>query len=365
MIVIFLSSFLAVYLSFLSSRIPRKNRLFELGFIIITIVAAIRWNYASDYMGYYDDFITEYHFNGFWSSLSAELLKEPGWAILNHFFPSTPLGFVCLTALISIFQNYVYYIFIKENVPPRHRWLAMTIYLFSTSFWLMNMSMLRQGLTITLFVLASKYIADKKVFPSIIIILIACTIHRTAFLLLPFLLLCFVPFNKGKLLSVILVGVFFVIYYEKDTLDNIVNLAFSFEKLEGYSHYIEDSDSGSFGMGALINTIPYIVMLFFLFTNFNNYNNGNKLILLLTLVSFCLLPLEISNGAFTRITTYFTVFKIVSIPVIYSQISNKPLRIVLTSIFLLMLFFQYYLFLFVTDWSSVAWRNYHTMFELF
>ena len=94
-------------------------------------------------------------------------------------------------------------------------------------------------------------------------------------------------------------------------------------------------------------------------------NNGNKLILLLTLVSFCLLPLEISNGAFTRITTYFTVFKIVSIPVIYSQISNKPLRIVLTSIFLLMLFFQYYLFLFVTDWSSVAWRNYHTMFELF
>ena len=362
--VIFLSSLLAVLFAYLSSRIPHKSYLFEVGFVIITIVAAIRWDYACDYVRYYESFLDDYHLSGFWEDVSLGSFKEPGWAILNHIFPPNPFGFVSLVALISIFQNFVYYQFIRENVPSAHRWFAMMIYLFSTSYWIMNMSMLRQGLTITMFVFASKFIAEKKIGPSILILLIAPTIHKTAYLLLPMLFFLFVPLKKGKRIALIFIGVFFVIFFENDVLNDIVNLAFSFEKLGGYSHYIDDSDAGSFGLGGLINLIPFFVMGYFLITKFDGFNNNFKLVLFFSLISFCLLPLQIINGAFTRITTYFSVFLIVVVPVLYGQISNKPLRFALTSLFLLMLLYQYYLFMFVTDWSSTEWRNYHTVFDL-
>lgn len=364
MVVVFISSLLAVLLAYLSSRTSRKNHLFEMGFIIITIVAAIRWDYACDYMRYYELFMTEYHISGFWVLLSSGFFKEPGWAILNNIFPSTPYGFVMLVALISIFQNFVYYQFIKENVSPAQRWFAMTIYLFSTSYWLMNMSMLRQGLTITMFVLASKYIAEKKLLPSLITLLLVGTIHRSAYILLPFLFLIFVPIKNGKWPTIVLMVAFFVVFFEKDILKDLVNMAFRFEQLEGYSHYIEDSDAGSFGLGALLNVIPFFVLFYYLNANFKSYDKYFTLILFLTLVRFCLMPVQITNGAFTRVTTYFAVFSIVTVPVIYSHIRPILLRNILTTVFMSMLFYQYYIFLFVTDWSSVSWRNYHTFFEI-
>ena len=184
MIVLLFAGCLAVFLAYYASRDEIPFGL-ELAFFVAAFVAAIHYNYGNDYISYAYDYksITNHDFN--WSDfINKKIYRvESGWILLNFIFK--PFGFPVLVAFLGCFQNFVFYLFVKRSVPKTWWAMALFIYMFSDCLWVLNMSMMRQGLAGTLFVLAwVVYDVNKKNFVwSFFLVFLAFSLHSSALVL--------------------------------------------------------------------------------------------------------------------------------------------------------------------------------------
>ena len=146
-------SIICFFLAIQASRNRLKSGL-ELSFIALTVIGAIHYDYGNDYTNYL------YKFNeskdlSFGMDDIINFFRDPGWIVLCILF--RPLGFFSMVIFLNIFQNLVYYGLIKTLVKREWWWLAVFIYIFSTNLYLINFSLMRQGLAITL-IISSVYL---------------------------------------------------------------------------------------------------------------------------------------------------------------------------------------------------------------
>ena len=156
MYVVLISSVIACLLAYSQRYNYKKALLFA--FLLICFISCIRCDYGNDYQNYYNIYqnIISQPF-----SLSAIFEEsEPGWILLCYL--TKPIGYFGLIAVLSIFQIVVYYRFICKYVPIREQWLAVLLYLFNPTIWLLQLSMMSQGLAISIFLIAFPYIERKK-----------------------------------------------------------------------------------------------------------------------------------------------------------------------------------------------------------
>ena len=135
MFVVVSTSFIAILLAYLSRYKDCKKGL-EWGFVIVTFIACIHYNYGNDYENYIALW-QDIRVQNFQQLFSYGFKVEPGWVFLNRLFGFEG-GFYFLVAILSIIQNYIYYRFIKEFVPRNWYWLAMLLYLCDTSLYVLN-----------------------------------------------------------------------------------------------------------------------------------------------------------------------------------------------------------------------------------
>lgn len=98
-----------------------------------------------------------------------------------------------MVAALNIFQNVIVYKTIKKYVEKSWWPMAVFIYLFSTCLYLLNFSMMRQGLVVCVFLWSWQWIVEKKWVKTVLVLLICVNIHKSAFFLLPFAFLGFIP----------------------------------------------------------------------------------------------------------------------------------------------------------------------------
>ena len=237
MYIVIFCSLLALLLTYLDTRGMVKNGMF-LGFVLITFLQVVHYDYGNDYMSYYNKYfeITQYDFN-LQNILDKELYREPGWAILNYCFkPFGDYGFFMLVAVISTFQGIVIYKSIKKYVPNSQWPYAVFIYLFSTSLYLMEFTMLRQMLVMIIFIALWPLIERRKFVIPLIILYLCSFIHASSIILLPFTFWGFIPMGKytGKIFTVIYLALFVTLFVYKDLID---------DALVGYNLYLEVFDS--------------------------------------------------------------------------------------------------------------------------
>lgn len=208
--VIIVVSIIAFILTLLESKMRLRGGM-AIGFILITFVSAIRYNYGNDYMGYFETFEQYNIFD------ISDLLKfgdtgiDVGWLILCKIFE--PLGFFVLVAFLSILMNGIYYRFIRENLQREDYWLAMFVYLFTFDFYVLQLSMLRQGLVIALFILSYSYLKKGKLLIPILLTLLSISFHKTAIIILPFILLSKLNFVKsGRIIGLTMLVCFIVFF---------------------------------------------------------------------------------------------------------------------------------------------------------
>lgn len=362
MFIVVLISILALFLTVLDSlKLLDKGLLYA--FIIVTIVAAIRYNYGNDYSSYYDDYIRYNHYyiqdiiNG-----SVEF-KEPGWSafcILFSLFGQ--YGFFIMIGSISIFCNWIYYRFIIENVQRRYYWLALFIYLFTFDMYVLQMSMIRQGIAISLFVFSYHFLKRKKLLIPVLLCILAYTFHRSSIVYFPFILLSLLRWDiLGKSLSWILLGAFVIFFISNSIAEKLFGNLLALEEMAIYDKYTL-MEGNRLGTRRLFEFIPFFVSLYYLAQK-DTAKKGHKYMVMLSTISTILYPFSMIVHLVSRLMYYFSIFYIATIPVTYFYIKDKMLRYGLLSIFMLITLYLYY----TTFKSPIyvdAFSKYQTIFSV-
>lgn len=334
-----------------------------IGFGILTIIAAIRFDYGNDYMNYYTTYnqINTQEFSFSFKEL-ASIYREPGWALFNMLFsPFGEAGFYIMVALIAVFQNSVYYKFIKQYVPMKYRWFAVLIYLFNTSLYVLNMSMLRQGLTVTILLFCLPDILEKKWLKTLIILFAFSTIHSSVTILLPFAFWGYLKFpSKKTWLIPAIYSVFFIIcIVSKDVIERLFSIMTSIEEMQEYADiYIKDTNENSFkmGLGFIINSIPFIASLYYLAIP-NNQSTDIKKIVALACIGTMIAPFGQIAQMITRISIYFHAVSVVSIPIVYYTL-RPHIRKCLIAIYIAIMSYSYWIF-----FHSPTWIDHYYYFK--
>ena len=117
-----------------------------------------------------------------------------------------------MVAVLNVIQNVIVYKQIKNNVERKWWPLAIFVYLFFTSFYVLNFSMMRQGLVICLFLGVWGCIKDKKCIRAFLILLLGTAIHKSALILLPFAFVGLLPIKKGRIMVLLYLALYFAIW---------------------------------------------------------------------------------------------------------------------------------------------------------
>ena len=366
MFVVVFISLLAILLSLYQSRSNKNNHLFELGFCLLALIACIHYNYGTDYPNYYYLFNHDYNYSSF-ASVLANTEKEPGWAFINWILPK-PYGFFILVALVSIIENYVFFKLIKLHIPTKLLWAATGLYVGITSFYLLNFSMLRQGVAIAIVVYSAICLDKRKWIQSVILVTIASTIHLSALVFVPFMLLFILPLKNGKPIVIsVIVATIMLFLVQGLAGDLFASFAETDWSLAQYSLYQERiaADNASVGLGFLFNSVKYVVFFYFLLFKFDDFSHGEKVFLVLSCIPFCLVPFQLEvSGLVGRIGIYFSSFQIITIPITYSRIKSPFYKTAVIFLLLVMTFNAYYNF-FMNSWATERYNiPFRTIFEV-
>lgn len=367
MYIVVFCSLIALALTCLETMGQLKKGMFW-GFVLITFLQVIHYDYGNDYMTYYNLYfdIVQYDFN-LRSILDGEIYREPGWVILNYAFkPLGNYGFFVLVALISIFQGFIMYRMIRRYVPHSKWPFAMLIYLFSTSFYLMSFSMLRQSLVMMVFISLWPLIEQRKFIIPLIVLYLCTFVHTSAIVLLPFVFWGFIPMGKyiGKIFTLIYVALFLALFVYKDFLNEVFTYAMALsDDIESYQQTYEGGNRiTSVGLGFFLNLIPLCVALLYIADR--NNDKSIKQLVALSSISFIVLPFSQIIQLIGRIGLYFSIFSIISIPMTYTYLRNNVVRWGVTSIYVVFLFYSYWSFFQSPVWSNTFGGEYNTIFSV-
>ena len=313
-----------VLLTFAESKLRFKNGMFW-GFALLALFFSLRsTSFGNDLATY------EGHFNEMsWSWLNYlddKSLAEISWVFLNLLFK--PLGFRCFVFFNTFFLCWVMYYLIKRFVPQNWWWFAVFLFLFDTNQFLINLSMLRQSMAISAVALSIVFMVDKKRFPSVLLMLFACTIHRTAYIMIPFLLISIsqnLKVLKWTIISVVIIVV--VLIFSSDVFTPyLLDVLRSDMVTDAYGEHLselEDTSRG-FGMGLVLQILASIPMLI-AWKDLDIFPKKMVLYYMFYFV-FCFASLYLT--LLFRFGYYFVIWGNLAYPISYSLIANRKKKLV-------------------------------------
>lgn len=318
MTVFLITSLFALFLTFLDSRKIMAHGM-KIGFFIITIVQAFRYGCGNDYMNYMRDFETLSFVSIFDVIRSMEDYGiEPGWALINIIFQ--PFGFYTLIAAVSVFESLVYYKCIKKYVDRSAWWFAVSIYLFFvTTGYLINMSMIRQGLAITIFILSFPIFKQGDILKSFIVVLLMASIHLSALVLFPVCLINYISKNL-RIFALSLIAIIIVLFTSSIFLKDILSQIFAIQVLSNYEGYA-DTEEGKFGWGVLLKSIPFFITMYYFLRN-EKINKKNNTLVLVSSFYYLFLPFSQIIDLAARAGYYFLGLNVFVYPLIYNKLSS-------------------------------------------
>lgn len=362
MVTLFLMGLVCLLFAYYASRDEFPHGL-EFCFAIAAFFAAIHYNYGTDYLSYQRIFeeIGQYEFN--WYHIAKKrFFTDIGWLLLCYAFK--PLGFVYLVAFVGIVENFIYYFFVREFVPKKWWPMAVFIYLFSENLYVLNMSVLRQGFAASLFVLAFFFIQRPNIKKNLIafgILYIAYTIHGSALILFPCLLLVFFKRSWAPYLTIPILFLLIILFLNPDIVNNFLLSVEDLEGIEEYKKYYERGEARGFSIGILWRLLPFFVAAYCCFVYKKITENELRLIVL-SMLGFIMIPFSLAVPMIGRLFFFFTPFMMASIPITYRILPGKW-RESLLGLEILYIIYGYWNFFHSPTWMD-AYYEFHSVFEL-
>lgn len=367
MIVVLSISILCLLLTFLEKMHVLKHGMFY-GFVGITILYCIHYDFGTDYMTY----LSDYQRNAMLSYTLSDFVDsenwhngEYGWGFLNWLFSkiSERYGFFLLVAFNSVIENIIIYRFIRKFIDLKDRGLSVFVYLFTSSFFLLGFSMMRQWLAMCLFLLAFEFISRKRLVWSLLIIYLATTIHHTAIILLPFAFAGYLPMRLSKVYGFVFLISFTLLMVEGEILNMLLGVFMTqSETVEGYvTNYSHYNVTNTFGLGFLLNIIPFGLSVYYLLTS---KDSERLLMVFISCIGTMVIPFSQSLPMVKRISLYFSLLSIGTMPIVYSVLNNKLIKYLLIGVFIFMQFVGYFGF-FDDPSYKIPYSQFHTIFSQF
>ena len=358
MLIIVTISILAFLLTFFESKGTLKGGM-KWGFILVTILGALHYNYGNDYPAYQTIYktIENQPFN--WGDiLSGYTYKEPGWALLCYLFKPFG-GFFTMVAVLNIFQNYAIYKIIKSYVQKEWWPLAVAIYLFNTSFYLLSFSMMRQELVMCIFFAIWPLIEQKKAIKAALILIFCSLIHTSSMILIPFAFIGYLPARNGKFLALTFIAVFILVWIGKGLAGSILNSILAYESFSEYGYnYFENGNKVTFGLGYMLSLIPFILSIVYFWKTPDRISASNRRLVIISIFSFIITPFAQFAALITRVAMYFNIYSIVAYPLIYSNLRNKAVRQIMLLLYLYFMVYSYFQF-----FQSDVYHEYYTTYR--
>ena len=359
-----LFSVIAILLTFFEGRGKIRNGML-IGFIIIVLISAIRYDYGNDYWSYYDKFQNISLYKSLSDIISNYNGTELLWVLLNFAF--RPLGFNWFLAVLSIINGIVYYKLIKNYVDVDKRWFAVFVYLFSNAFFSVQLSMLRQSLAMGLLILAYMNLENKRYISTTLLAISAVLIHTSAIFAIPLLLMPFFSFKKNKIALLILCGfsiAFFV--FGNEVLNASLLLLDSSEMFERYQDkYVLGSQYETSGLKNILGLVllMYPVIMHLLYIGDEKNDVRIKRLCFLSVIGIVISFMSQSIPMAGRLSWYYTIFSVVAVPQAFFNVKSPLIRNAVIVLFMLVTIKEYVGFYTSDTWSQMHY-HYHTLFEL-
>lgn len=358
MYIVIFCSLIALLLTYLESTNQIKRGL-QWGVVIVTILGMIHYDYGNDYMSYYGVYkqVTSYRFD-LSKILAGEYYRESGWVLLCWFFK--PIGgFFMMVAVLNLVQNMLVYRTIKNYVEKKWWPLSVFIYLFSTSLYLLNFSMMRQGFVVCVFLGLWPLIKEKKWFLAAPILWLCSFVHTSALILIPFAFAGLIPIGKGKLWASLYVIGYLVLWFNGTLLNDIFMSFISVEEFEDYANtYSTDNNTMKLGLGFVMNIIPFILGMLYLWDADGGHSFAEKLVVSIALISFVITPFASILPMIGRLGMYFGSYQMIAMPLIYKNLKRKDIQWALLFLFVFMRAYDYLIF-----FKSPVWIDKFTTFK--
>ncbi len=362
MYIVIFTSFIALLLTFLESKRIMPNGM-TWGFVLVTFLGCIHYDYGNDYMAYMNDYKidTKYPFDLI-GIVTDEYIKEPGWVLLSYLFK--PIGgFFMMGAVLNIFQNVIVYKTIKKYVEKNWWPMAVFTYLFSTCLYLLNFSMMRQGLVVCVFLWSWQWIVEKKWVKTVLVLLICVNIHKSAFFLLPFAFWGFIPMKNGKFLVLSTIVAFASLWMMSSLMSDILLSLVAVEEVADYvMKYGDSTEVSTFRMGYLLGLIAFFLALRYLYLDPSKDGQERKSLVALSIISFLINPFSSVIPLISRVSYYFIAYQTIAFPIVYKYVSFRILRYGFLFIYILLILYAYWGFFKDPVWI-VKYTSFKTIFS--
>lgn len=364
MIVVVVCSFIAMLLTYLETKDQFPNGMM-MGFLLLGFLGAIHYDYGNDYMAYYDiyDSITAYSvtmsdiFGGF-------VYKDVGWTILCLLFSHIG-GFFVLVAAICIFENFVYYQLISRFVPKNLWAFSLFIYLFNYTYYLLNFSMLRQGLAIALATMAIILFikTSHRYLIPILLLYFAYSVHSSSLICVLMYILCMFPYKNTKVLASVISVLFVLFIVFRGSMVSFIEPFLVFDTFDYFlGKYSERGQVSGLGVLFWVNSIPLFITAALYYKN-ELFSIDEKRIVFFATIGLMIVPFSTIALMISRLAIYFGVFSIAAFPIIYDRINNPEIKRWLTVLFVIAQLYSYYDF-FTSDTYSKSYAEFKTIFSV-
>lgn len=255
-------------------------------------------------------------FNAFFTPAQTDI-KDPGYHILQKFFASIlPSYRLFLIAIAILFFSALGKILYKYTNSITEVLVAAAVYQ-CLYYSFMSITGLRQTIATAFLLFSVPYLIDKKWIKGAILILLAATQHKSALLFCGF---AFLPYIKNSRLLLIsaFIGFIPMLLYGGQIAEFFIE-GTQFEQYSNYLNQYEGAGAYSFMVFILLLS----ACLFFQNKHICMMGAYNYIFINAIAIALFLTPLTMINPSNMRIVQYYSIFALITLPLLCTAYNNK------------------------------------------
>lgn len=302
-------------------------------FVILFILSAFRGDFTTDYKNYTDLFYLYNKFS-FIELYKANFQNEIGFIYLNKIiglFTNDAIYFFIITTLVILFGFFHHLKKYSVNV-----WLSILMFVTAGSYYA-SFNITRHIFAVAIIFAGSKFLYERRFIKWVLVVLIATLFHKTAIIMIPFYFILNFRINIKNWLLIITGSVAVFLLF-----DNIVDIA--------QQYFYEQYTDNSYGMWgqAITNIVLPVAFLMFNLLNIKKLNPENITHRIwfnagIFYAFFNILALQIEMVE--RLGRFFAPYSLLLIPLMFSKMQNKNLRVIYMMVLIIMLVLYNYVIL--------------------